>query len=145
LILLGAEDVSDARRAVEVALKDLERTFGDVYANDAGHLEFQYTARASYACNKAFGAPVGKAFGLIVGAPAGIGVVMTDAALKAAEVDMLFYSTPTNGNTYTNEVVMGITGDSGAVRQALIAAREVGLKLLGAFGEPPKSLTKPYI
>ncbi|KUK42859.1 MAG: Microcompartments protein, partial [Thermovirga lienii] len=50
-----------------------------------------------------------------------------------------------NGNTYTNEVVMGITGDSGAVRQALIAAREVGLKLLGAFGEPPKSLTKPYI
>jgi microcompartment protein PduB len=145
LILLGAEDVSDARRAVEVALKDLERTFGDVYANDAGHLEFQYTARASYACNKAFGAPVGKAFGLIVGAPAGIGVVMTDAALKAAEVDMLFYSTPTNGNTYTNEVVMGVTGDSGAVRQALIAAREVGLKLLGAFGEPPKSLTKPYI
>ncbi|MBO8154519.1 propanediol utilization microcompartment protein PduB [Thermovirga sp.] len=145
LILLGAEDVSDARRAVEVALKDLERTFGDVYANDAGHLEFQYTARASYACNKAFGAPLGKAFGLIVGAPAGIGVVMTDAALKAAEVDMLFYSTPTNGNTYTNEAVMGITGDSGAVRQSLIAAREVGLKLLGAFGEPPKSSTKPYI
>ncbi|SHJ52586.1 BMC domain-containing protein, partial [Geosporobacter subterraneus DSM 17957] len=37
LILFGAEDVSDARRAVEVALKELDRTFGDVYANDAGH------------------------------------------------------------------------------------------------------------
>ncbi|MBC7332689.1 MAG: BMC domain-containing protein, partial [Synergistetes bacterium] len=86
-----------------------------------------------------------KAFGLIVGAPAGIGVVMTDVALKAAEVEMLFYSTPTKGLSYTNEVVMGITGDSGAVRQALIAAREIGLKLLGAMGEEPKSLTKPYI
>ncbi|MDF2874844.1 MAG: microcompartment protein, partial [Sporomusa sp.] len=69
LIIFGAEEVSDARRAIEVALKELDRTFGDVYANDAGHLELQYTARASYAINKAFGAPVGKAFGLIVGAP----------------------------------------------------------------------------
>ncbi|PID50963.1 MAG: propanediol utilization microcompartment protein PduB, partial [Propionibacteriales bacterium] len=46
LIVFGAEDVSDARRAVEVTLSELDRTFGDVYANDAGHLEFQYTARA---------------------------------------------------------------------------------------------------
>ena len=67
LIIFGAEDVSDARRAVEVALKEVERTFGDVYGNSAGHLEFQYTARASYCCNKAFGAPIGKAFGLTVG------------------------------------------------------------------------------
>ncbi|MBC7332627.1 MAG: propanediol utilization microcompartment protein PduB, partial [Synergistetes bacterium] len=59
LIIFGAEDVSDARRAVEVTLKELERTFGDVYVNEAGHLEFQYTARASYACNKAFNAPIG--------------------------------------------------------------------------------------
>jgi len=58
LIIFGAEDVSDARRAVEVTISELDRTFGDVYANDAGHLEFQYTARASYALNKAFGAPI---------------------------------------------------------------------------------------
>ncbi|NCB77907.1 MAG: propanediol utilization microcompartment protein PduB, partial [Negativicutes bacterium] len=58
LIIFGAEEVSDARRAVEVALKELDRTFGDVYGNDAGHLELQYTARASYAINKAFNAPV---------------------------------------------------------------------------------------
>jgi microcompartment protein PduB len=145
LILFGAEDVSDARRAVEVVLKDLDRTFGDVYANEAGHLEFQYTARASFACNKAFNAPLGKAFGLIVGAPAGIGTVMTDAALKAAEVEMLFYSTPCHGNTYTNECVMGLCGDSGAVRQSLIAAREVGLKLLGSMGSAPKNDTPSYI
>ena len=45
LIVFGAEDVSDAKRAVEVALVETERHFGDVYGNDAGHLEFQYTAR----------------------------------------------------------------------------------------------------
>lgn len=145
LIIFGAEEVSDARRAVEVALADLERTMGDVYANDAGHLEFQYTARASYACNKAFGAPVGKAFGLIVGAPAGIGVLMSDASVKAANVDVIGYASPANGTSLTNESILFISGDSGAVRQSVIAARELGLKLLGAMGDPPKSLSKPYI
>mgnify|MGYP006394654327 CR=1 FL=1 len=82
--------ISDARRAVEVALRDIERTFGDVYGNSAGHLEFQYSARASYALNKAFGAPVGKAFGITVGAPAGIGLVLADAAVKAATIDGMF-------------------------------------------------------
>ncbi|HPU69413.1 MULTISPECIES: propanediol utilization microcompartment protein PduB [Acetomicrobium] len=145
LIIFGAEDVSDARRAIEVALKDLRRTFGDVYANDAGHLEFQYTARASYACNKAFNAPIGRAFGLIVGAPAGIGFVMSDTALKAAEVELIDYMSPTKGLSLTNEVVITFTGDSGAVRQALIAARSIGKKLLGAMGAEPESATTPYI
>lgn len=145
LILFGAEDVSDARRAIEVALKDLDRTFGDVYGSPAGHLEFQYTARASYAVNKAWGAPVGKAFGLIVGAPAGVGFVMSDVALKAAEVELLSYSSPGQGTCWTNECIIAFTGDSGAVRQAVIAAREMGLTLLGAFGEEPKSDTQPYI
>ena len=57
LILFGAEDVSDAKRAVEVAINAVTEKFGDVYGNDAGHIELQYTARASHACNKAFGAP----------------------------------------------------------------------------------------
>lgn len=146
LIIFGAEEVSDARRAVEVALKELERTFGDVYTNDAGHLEFQYTARASFACNKAFGAPIGKAFGLTVGAPAGIGVVIADTAVKAANVDVIGYASPSKGTSLTNEAILFISGDSGAVRQALIAAREVGIKLLGALGASPASVTgKPYI
>jgi microcompartment protein PduB len=145
LIIFGAEDVSDARRAVEVALRELERTFGDVYANEAGHLEFQYTARASYAIAKAFNAPVGKAFGLIVGAPAAIGVMCCDTAVKAADVEIVGYASPAKGTSMTNEAILFMTGDSGAVRQALIAAREVGLTLLGALGEEPKSLTKPYI
>ena len=56
LIVLGGNDVSDVKRGIEVALKELDRTFGDVYGNEAGHIELQYTARASYALEKAFGA-----------------------------------------------------------------------------------------
>ncbi|MGI8384640.1 propanediol utilization microcompartment protein PduB [Robertmurraya sp. P23] len=145
LIIFGAEDVADARRAVEVALKELDRTFGDVYANEAGHLEFQYTARASLACEKAFGAPLGKSFGLIVGAPAAIGVVLADTAVKAANVEVLGYSSPAKGTSFSNEVILTVTGDSGAVRQAIIAAREVGKELLGTLGSAPVTDTVPYI
>lgn len=145
LIIFGAEDVADARRAVEVALKELDRTFGDVYANDAGHIELQYTARASYACAKAFNAPLGKSFGLVVGAPAAIGVVLADTVVKAANVDVIGYSSPAGGTSFSNEVILTFSGDSGAVRQALIAAREVGIKLLGTLGSQPGSVTVPYI
>ena len=59
IVIFGGDDVSDVKRAVEVTLKEVDtRTFGDVYGNEAGHIECQYTARASYACNKVFGAPV---------------------------------------------------------------------------------------
>ncbi|MFZ5975520.1 MAG: propanediol utilization microcompartment protein PduB [Bacillota bacterium] len=146
LIIFGAEDVSDAKRAVEVTLKEIDRTFGDVYGSAAGHLELQYTARASYALNKAFGAPLGKAFGISVGAPAAIGVVMADTALKAANVDLVGYASPAGGTSFSNEVIIFVSGDSGAVRQAIIAAREVGKKLLGPMtGEELKSVTTPYI
>lgn len=145
LIIFGAEDVSDARRAVEVTLKELDRTFGDVYGNEAGHLEFQYTARASYACEKVWGAEIGKSFGLIVGAPAAIGVMIADTAVKSASVDIVAYSSPAEGTSFTNEVILAMKGDSGAVRQSIIAAREVGLKLLGTLGSEPKSDTISYI
>ncbi|HWQ78596.1 MAG TPA: propanediol utilization microcompartment protein PduB [Anaerovoracaceae bacterium] len=146
LIIFGAEDVSDARRAVEVTLDNLKTTFGDVYANDAGHIELQYTARASFACNKAFNAPLGKAFGLMVGAPAAIGVIMADTAVKAANIDVIGYASPAAGTSMTNEVILFISGDSGAVRQAVIAAREVGVTLLETLGNAPApSLTTPYI
>jgi microcompartment protein PduB len=145
LILFGAEDVSDARRAIEVCLDDLPRTFGDVYANDAGHIELQYTARASHACAKAFGAPLGKAFGLLVGAPAAIGVLMSDVALKAANVDVVGYSSPSKGTSLTNEVILFMSGDSGAVRQSVVAARDAGICLLGSLGGKPVNNFPSYI
>ncbi|WP_371373687.1 propanediol utilization microcompartment protein PduB [Sporomusa aerivorans] len=145
LILFGAEEVSDARRAIEVALTELERTFGDVYANDAGHLELQYTARASSALHKAFGAPLGRAFGLIVGAPAAIGVLMADVAVKTASVEVVGFSSPGSGTSFSNEAILMVSGDSGAVRQSVIAAREVGKKVLEAMAGPAPSSTIPYI
>ncbi len=146
LIIFGAQDVSDARRAVEVTLSEVERTFGDVYGTAAGHLEFQYSARASEALNKAFGAPLGQAFGITVGAPAAIGVLLADTAAKSATVNAVAYSSPAKGTSFSNEVIFAFSGDSGAVRQAIIAARDVGKQLLGAFGpEEVKSATTPYI
>lgn len=144
LILIGAEDVSDARRAVEVALANVETYFGDVWANEVGYLELQYTARASYAVNKGLGGPMGKAYGLVLGAPAGIGVVICDTAVKAAEVEILSYVSPSK-TSFSNESFISITGDSGAVRQAIRAAREVGVKLLATLGSEPKSSSTPYI
>ena len=145
LIVFGAEDVSDARRAVEVTLDVLPKYFGDVYANDQGYTENQYSARASTCLNKALGAPVGKAFGLILGAPAVVGMLMIDTAVKAADVEVCGYGSPSHGTSLTNEVFIWVTGDSGAVRQAVIAGREIGNKLLCAWGEEPKSLSTPYI
>ncbi len=144
-IILAAKDVTDARRAVEVVLKELDRTFGDVYVCDSGHLEISYTARASLALEKAFGAPLGKAFGIIAGAPAGIGLVMADTAMKTANIEMVTYASPDEGTAHTNEVIITVTGDSDAVRQSVIAAREIGLSLLKAMGQEARSATKPYI
>lgn len=50
LFYIGADDVWDARRAVEIALEQLPRQFGEVYVNEAGHLSFSYTARAGKTC-----------------------------------------------------------------------------------------------
>ena len=146
LIIFGGDDVSDVKRAVETTLKEIDtRTFGDVYTNEAGQIELQYTARASYACNKAWEAPIGKACGVIIGAPAAIGVVMADAALKSASVEIVGYRTPQHGQSFSNEVTLIITGDSGAVRQAVVTAREIGNKLLGTLGSEPANNQPSYI
>mgnify|MGYP000310473832 FL=1 len=144
LIIFGGDDVSDVRRSVEVALRELERTFGEVYMNEAGHVEVQYTARAGEALVTAFGTPEGKAFGLIVGAPAAIGVVMADTAVKSANVDVVDYQSPSSSDM-SNEVVLLMSGDSGAVKQAVKAARDVGLALLETMGERPKNKGNAYI
>lgn len=145
LIYIGADDVSDARRAVEIALQVLPKYFGDVYSNDAGHLEFQYTARASLCLAKALGAPAGRAFGMTCAGPAAIGTVLADIAVKAANVEVVGYSSPAAGTSCSNEVILTFTGDSGAVRQAVKAAIAAGKKMLGAMGAEPQSSAVPYI
>lgn len=144
-IVFAAEDVSDARRAVEITLEAVEKNFGNVYSSDAGHIELHYTARASMALEKGFNAPVGKSFGIIVGAPAAIGLVMADTAVKTANVDVVTYASPNNGTARSNEIIVSITGDSGAVKQSLLAAQEVGLNVLSSMGEVPKSGSTPTL
>ena len=103
LIVVGADDVSDCRRAVEVCLDNIPKYFGEVYTakdNPDGHtnfLEFQYTARASMVLNKGLGAPIGKAFGFTNMCPAGPAIVIADTAVKAATVDVVGVSSPGNG------------------------------------------------
>ena len=92
----------------------------------------------------AFGTPEGKAFGLIVGAPAAIGVVMADTAVKSANVDVVGYRSPSS-SAMSNEVILQICGDSGAVKQAVKAARDVGLALLETMGDIPKNKGNAYI
>ena len=145
LMIFGSDDVSDARLAVEITLEDLHRTVGEVYTNEAGHIEVQYTARASHVIHKAFGCPIGQAFGLIVGAPAAIGVVMADTTLKTANVTVLEYSSPAHGTSFSNEIILSIYGESGAVKQAVIAGRDIGCNLLGALGSKPTNSAPSYI
>lgn len=147
LVFIGADDVSDVRRGVEITLDLMEKYSGDIYVNEAGHVEFHYTARASYCLEKAFGTPVGKAWGMVCGCPAAIGTVLADVAVKAANVEIVSYTSPAAGSgfAYQNEVTVTMTGDSGAVRQAVKAGIEVGKKLLGAMGSEPKSMSTPYI
>ena len=82
---------------------------------------------------------------MVIGAPAAIGTVLADVAVKAANVEVVGYSSPAQGTSFSNEVILTFTGDSGAVRQAVKASIDVGKKLLGALGDEPKSTTSPYI
>ena len=145
-MLFGAEDVSDARRAVELVLKSFEWSFGDQYLNQYGHCEVQYTARAGQVLAKYFGAEVGKAWGLICGAPAAIGLVMADKAVKCADVRVVAHCTPDYNTSHSNEFMIFIAGDSGAIKQAVIEARSIGIEALTKYGEKPFSVGgKPYI
>lgn len=45
----------------------------------------------------------------------------------------------------SNEVVLLMSGDSGAVKQAVKAARDVGLALLETMGERPMNKGNAYI
>ncbi|MBQ0079820.1 MAG: microcompartment protein PduB [Eubacterium sp.] len=144
-IVLGAENLEDAREAIEIALELTDKNAGELYLNDAGHLEFAYTANAGQALNKMFGAPIGHAFGFICGSPASAGLVMADRALKSAEVELLSYMTPSIGTSHSNEVILTVTGDAAAVKEAVITGREIGTILLNSMGEPLTSVGTPFL
>ena len=77
--------------------------------------------------------------------PAAIGLVIADAAAKSAVIDPVGYASPSKGTSFSNEAILVISGDSGAVRQAVISAREIGKTVLGTLGSEPKNDRPSYI
>ena len=144
-MVLGSQDVSDVRDAIRIALNLTNKYVGEIYANEAGHLEFAYSASAGPVLQKALHARKNQAFAFLAGAPAAIGLFMADTAVKAANVEIVDYKTPNNGTSYTNEVILAFSGEASDVKSALLAAREVGLELLGSMGSEPKSQGTPYL
>ncbi|WP_346910514.1 microcompartment protein PduB [Faecalicatena orotica] len=144
-IIIGGENVSDVRRAVEIALEYTGKYAGELYISEAGHLEFTFSANAGQALNMAFNAPIGKAFGFFCGSPAAIGLVMADLAVKSSPVEIIKYMTPDKGTSHSNEVIVAVTGDASAVKNAVLTARETGLKLLISLGSYPETPSVPYL
>ena len=144
-IVLGGNDVSDVRHAISLALELTNKNAGEVYISESGHLEFAFSASAGPAIHKAFGTPLGEAFGFMAGSPAAIGLVMADNAVKAAAVSITKYMTPDIGTSHSNEVIIAISGDASAVKAAVLEGRQTGLELLIGMGTYPEIPGTPYL
>lgn len=144
-IVLGGNDVSDVRHAISMALELTNKNAGEVYISESGHLEFAFSASAGPAIHKAFGTPLGEAFGFMAGSPAAIGLVMADNAVKSAAVSITKYMTPDIGTSHSNEVIIAISGDASAVKAAVLEGRQTGLELLIGMGTYPEIPGIPYL
>ena len=144
-VVLGGNDVSDVRDAIQMALNLTNKYVGELYISEAGHLEFAYSASAGDVLQKAFGAKKDKAFGFLAGSPAAIGLVMADTAVKASNVEIINYMTPDKGTSHSNEVILAFSGDASAVKAAVLEARQIGLELLIAMGSYPEIPGTPYL
>lgn len=144
-IIIGGHTPFDVKRAVELSLELIDKNAGEIYISEAGHMEFQYSARCGEAVNMAFGVEKGKPFGFICASPAPIGMVIADIALKAAGVELVKTLRPDSGTSHSNEVITVISGEASAVKKAVTEAREAGHKLINSLGSPAPPVTKPYI
>ncbi len=144
-IIIGSQDVSDARRAVDMTLKLTNKYAGELYISEAGHLEFAYSANAGPVLQEVFGAAPNQAFGFFAGSPAAIGLVMADNALKASNTDIVTYMTPDLGTSHSNEVILAVSGTASSVKRAVLEARQVGLELLISMGSYPDCPGESYL
>lgn len=144
-VVLGGNDISDVRHAIELSLELTNKYAGELYISKAGHLEFAYSASAGSVLAKAFHAKPEQAFGFMAGSPAAIGLVMADTAMKAASVDIVRYMTPSIGTSHSNEVILALSGDASAVKESVLSARQIGLELLIAMGSYPEIPGIPYL
>ena len=135
-IVIGGNDVSDVRHAISLALELTNKYAGELYISESGHLEFAFSANAGGALAMAFHAVPGEAFGFMAGSP---------AAMKASAVHITRYMTPSIGTSHSNEVILAISGDASAVKEAVLQARQIGLELLIGMGSYPEIPGEPYL
>ena len=144
-VVIGGNDVSDVRDAIQMALDLTNKYAGELYISEAGHLEFTFSASAGAVLQKAFGAKPNQAVCFLAGSPAAIGMVMADAAVKAANVEVVNYMTPNKGTSHSNEVILAFSGSASAVKSAVLEARQIGLELLISMGSYPEIPGVPYL
>ncbi len=140
LFVLGASTITDAKKVVEIALKKIDYWASCIYLNEVGHMESHVTSHAGEVLHQIFGTPIGKAFGVIGAAPAGIGIVAVDCAVKTAPVDIVWYGTPSHNLLMMNEFVACVTGDISAVEKAMERGKKTGCELLNTLGVLPISI-----
>ena len=70
---------------------------------------------------------------------------MADRALKSADLEIVSYMTPSIGTSHSNEVILAVTGDASAVKEAVLTAREIGLQLLISMGSYPEIPGTPFL
>ncbi len=144
-IVIGSNSLDDARLAVKMALELTEKNAGEVYINEAGHLECAYSPAAGEVINKAFGTPVGKAFGFVAASPAAIGMLAVDKALKVAPVEITKYMSPSFGTSHSNEIIAAFTGDASSVKEAVLVGRAAALDILRKMGSEPTGPSVPFL
>lgn len=140
LFVLGTETISDARKVVEESLHNIDYWASCIYINEVGHMEAHVTARAGDVLHQIFGAPIGKAFGVVGAAPAGVGIVAVDQAMKAASVDIVWYGMPSHNLLMMNEFSAGVSGEISAVQKAMETGKKIGCELLKTMGIAPISI-----
>lgn len=144
-VVLGGQDISDVRHAIQLSLDLTNKYAGELYISKAGHLEFAFSASAGSVLTKAFSAEPEQSFGFMAGSPAAIGLVMADTAMKAANVRIARYMTPSIGTSHSNEVILALSGDASAVKESVLSARQIGLELLISMGSYPEIPGTPYL
>lgn len=139
-IVVGSESVYDARRCVELALKNVEERCKTLYINEVGHMEIQLSASAGPILNKIFGAPMHKAFGFMGIGPCGIGMLACDTCFKSAHVDLVWVGRPNENTPHQNDFITIISGDYAAVKSATEAVYDKSFNLMSAMGSNPESI-----
>ncbi len=140
LFVLGTQDVSDARRVVELALTGIDERAEKIHINEVGHMEMHYTAHAGEVLHQIFNTPLHRAFGFICAGPAGISLVAMDKAVKESPVEIVWHGTPSYHLSMTNEVIIGITGDYSVVKKAVDTAYHIASELIEVYGSKPESI-----